>query len=172
LDKLGHQVIENEKTHIIEHFGSSILRVDGTVDRGLLGKQVFGNPNELAFLESIIHPAVQKMTLEWINDGSGKTKVINAALLHRSEVFGELELIIIVKAPWITRLLRAKKRDKLSFYQLIKRFKSQKKFNSQYLKANADIHIVDNRGYFKLCSQFYKRNLETQMDKILAGKGR
>ncbi len=172
LDTLGHQVIEIEKNRIVEHFGSSILREDNTIHRGLLGKLVFGKPDELAFLENIVHPAVQKMTLEWIHDGSGSTKVINAALLHRSTVFDELELIIIVNAPWITRLLRARKRDKLPFYQLIKRFKSQREFNSQYLKSNADIRIVDNRGYFKLCSQFYKRNLETRIDQILAGKGR
>jgi dephospho-CoA kinase len=172
LDKLGHQVIENEKHRIIEHFGISILRNDGTVDRGILGKLVFGNPEELAFLENIVHPAVQKWTFDWMYDESGNPKVINAALLHRSEAFEELELIIIVKAPWITRLFRAKKRDKLPFFQLIKRFKSQKEFNSQYFKSNADIRIVDNRGYFKICSQFYRQNLETQIDKILEGRGR
>jgi dephospho-CoA kinase len=172
LDKLGHQVIETEKSRIVEHFGSSILREDKTIDRTILGKLVFGNADELAFLESIVHPAVQKWTLDWINDNSGKSKVINAALLHRSEVFDKLELIIIVHAPWVTRILRAKKRDALPFHQLFKRFKSQKEFNSQYLKSNADIRNVSNRGYFKICSQFYKRILETKIDKILAGRGR
>ncbi len=172
LDKLGHQVIENEKNRIIEHFGTSILREDGTVNRGMLGKLVFGKPEELAFLENIVHPAVQVWTLDWIHDGSGKTKVVNAALLHRSEAFDEFQLIIIVNAPLITRLLRAKKRDKLSFKQLLSRFKSQKEFNSQYLKSNADIRIVNNRGYFNICSQLHRRNLETRIDTILAGKGR
>jgi dephospho-CoA kinase len=172
LDKLGHRVIESEKSRILEHFGSSILREDGSVNRGALGKLVFGKADELAFLESIVHPAVQKWTWDWIHDNSGRPKVINAALLHRSEVFNDLKLIIIVNAPWLTRLLRAKKRDKLSFHQLIKRFKSQKEFNSQYLKSNADIRIVDNRGYLKMCSQFYRQNLETQIDEILEGRGR
>jgi dephospho-CoA kinase len=172
LDKLGHQVIENEKSRIAAHFGTSILYEDGKVNRAALGKLVFGNPEELAFLENIVHPAVQKLTLEWIQNDSGKPKVINAALLHRSEVFNDLECIIIVNAPWITRLFRAKKRDKLPFQELIKRFKSQKEFTSQYLKSNADIRNVDNRGYFKICSQFYRRNLKTQIEEILAGKGR
>jgi dephospho-CoA kinase len=172
LDKLGHQVIETEKNRIAEHFDSSILKEDGTIDRAILGKLVFGNPRELAFLESIVHPAVQKWTLDWIHDESKKPKVINAALLHRSKAFEKLELIIIVNAPWIIRLLRAKKRDNLPFHQLIKRFKSQKEFNSQYLKSNADIRNVSNGGYFKICSRFYKRNLETRIDEILLGRGR
>jgi dephospho-CoA kinase len=172
LDKLGHQVIENEKNQITGHFGSSILNHDGTVNRAALGKLVFGKADELAFLESVVHPAVHKLTSDWMHDGSGKPKVINAALLHRSEAFHQLELIIIVNAPYLTRLLRAKKRDGLPFHQLIKRFKSQKKFKAQYLSSNADIRNVDNRGYFKLCFQIYRQNLETQIDKILAGEGR
>jgi dephospho-CoA kinase len=171
-DKLGHHVIENKKDCIVKHFGLSILEKDGKVNRTILGKLVFGKPDELAFLENIIHPEVQKLTFDWLHDESGKTKVINAALLHRSEVFEKLELIIIVNAPWLTRILRARKRDKLPFHQLIKRFKSQKKFNAQYLKSNADICIMNNRGYFNICSRFYRRNLEAQIDAILAGKGR
>ena len=172
LDKLGHQVIEYEKDRIIEHFGTSIVREDGTINRASLGKLVFGKPGELAYLENIVHPAVQKWTWKWIDDGSGKIKVVNAALLHRSEAFDRLELIIIVKAPLLTRILRAKKRDKLPLKQILKRIKSQREFNSQYLKSNADIRIVDNRGYFRICSQFHQRNLETRINKILSGRGR
>lgn len=172
LDILGHQVIENEKSRIIDHFGASILNEDGSVNRSALGSLVFGKRDELSFLESIVHPAVQKWTIDWIHDASEKPKVINAALLHRSEVFNQLELIIIVHAPWFTRLLRAKKRDKLPFSQLIKRFKSQKKFNAQYFTANADIRIVNNRGFLTVCSQFYRKSLESQIDKILLGRGR
>lgn len=170
LDKLGHHVIEDEKDRIAEHFGASVLKEDGTVDRAVLGRLVFGKKNELAFLESIVHPAVQKRTKEWAANESGKPKVINAALLHRSEIFNQLELIIIVKAPWITRLLRAKKRDHLPFHQLIKRFKTQKEFNSQYLQSNADIRSVDNKGHLKICLRVYRQNLESQIDTILLGR--
>ncbi|QQO09729.1 dephospho-CoA kinase [Breznakiella homolactica] len=171
VDKLGHAATELEKEPIVRHFGDTVLNSDGTVNRKTLGELVFGKPDELAFLEGIIHPAANRLTEEWIENGSGKIKVINAALLHRSTSFGRLDFIIIVRAPLITRFLRARKRDKLPFRQLIKRFKSQKEFISQYLSQNADIRIVDNKGYFGICSRLYRRRLENRIDEILAKAG-
>jgi dephospho-CoA kinase len=52
-----------------------------------------------------------------------------------------------VEAPFLTRLFRAKRRDKLPFRELFKRFASQKGFASQYYQKKADIFKVENRGY-------------------------
>jgi dephospho-CoA kinase len=168
VDKLGHKAIEAEKEAILARFGASILGADGEVDRRLLGALVFGKDKELAALEAIVHPAANRMTLDWIEAQGEKTCVINAALLHRSAVFPLLDIIIIVKAPVLTRLLRARKRDHLPWPALVKRFRSQKNFISQYfdktLNYNADIYIVENRGYSQ-------ERLEDRIDRILSGEG-
>ncbi|MDR1429967.1 MAG: dephospho-CoA kinase [Spirochaetaceae bacterium] len=167
VDKLGHRVIELEKESITARFGSDILSAGGTVDRQLLGRKVFGRPGELAALEGIVHPVVQKMTGEWIDRGTGKALVINAALLHRSMAFAKLDGIILVKAPFLVRLLRARKRDRLSLKELLTRFKSQKNFISQYLSRKSDIHIVENRGYCTFFSRFNQKQLERRIDRLL-----
>ena len=146
IDKLGHTAIETEKERIVARFGGDILGRDGAIDRKLLGARVFGRPPELAALEDIIHPKVNQETLAWINARKEKACVINAALLHRSVVFEELDAIIIVEAPFFTRLLRARKRDRLPWGILIKRFLAQVKFNSQYFKGKTDIYRVENTG--------------------------
>jgi dephospho-CoA kinase len=171
VDKLGHQVIEMEKTAIIEQFGTSIVSSDGTIDRKLLGAKVFGKPEALAALETIVHPGVNQLTDGWIDKQGENPCVINAALLHRSSAFNRLDCIILVKAPTLTRLLRARKRDNLSWGQLIKRFSSQKEFATQYLRKNADIYIVHNRGYLSFCSQYFRGSLEQQIDTIISLKG-
>jgi dephospho-CoA kinase len=107
------------------------------------------------------------MTGAWINERAGKPRVINAALLHRSMAFAELGHIILVKAPLLTRLFRARKRDGLSFKELFKRFKSQGDFTSQYLSRKSDIHIVENRGFCTFFSRFNQKRLERRIDRLL-----
>ena len=148
VDKLGHKVIETEKERILACFGRDILAPEGFIDRKLLGEKVFGSPEKLSALENIIHPAVNRETLSWINSRNEKACVINAALLHRSSAFEILDLIIIVEAPFIVRLLRARKRDRLPWTALIKRLGSQSDFHTQYFKGKTDIYRVENSGFF------------------------
>jgi dephospho-CoA kinase len=164
VDKLGHIAIENKKEAIISRFGKDIQTAEGTVNRRLLGAKVFGREDEMAALQDIVHPEANRLTLEWIAAQNGKPCVINAAVLHKSVVFEQLECIILVQAPYLVRLLRAKRRDKLSLADIVKRFSTQRKFFAQYFAGNADIYKVKN-------SRFSRRKLECQIDEILSRLG-
>jgi dephospho-CoA kinase len=170
VDKLGHQALDAAKDAVIARFGPEVIGKDGTVDRRALGEKVFGSPEELAALEGIVHPAANRLTDEWIARQRGPC-VINAALLHRSSSFGRLDFIILVEAPWTARILRARRRDRLPFPEILKRFRSQRHFISQYLSRNADIYRVYNRGSSGFFSRFYRRGLEGRIDAILSREG-
>lgn len=43
---------------IVERFGDGVVRDDGRLDRGALATIVFADPDELAALNAIVHPAV------------------------------------------------------------------------------------------------------------------
>ena len=180
VDKLGHKVLEAEKQTIFAQFGADLQKDDGTLDRRLLGTKVHGKPEELAKLEAIVHPGVNRLTDEWIAEKTKegcKACVINAALIHKSSAFDKLDFIIIVTAPYLTRLIRAKRRDRLLWKELIKRFASQKDFNSQYLSKKAEIYKVENCGLeIRHGSQIrassnggQHQKLERRIDKILEG---
>jgi len=170
-DKLGYKVIEMEKENLLARFGTDILGEEGLIDRKRLGAKVFGKPGELAALEDIIHPRVNRETLDWLNTREEKACVINAALLHRSAVFEVLDAIIIVEAPLHVRLLRARKRDHLPWTALIKRFQSQSKFTSQYSRGKTDIYRVENSGYSSLRTSLLRKKLENRIDEILSLRG-
>jgi len=177
VDKLGYKALEIEKEAIYVKFAqdfnnthsanistgsvSASYTTDTPLDRKLLGQIVFGNPEKLAALEAIIHPVANRLTDEWIAEQNGHC-VINAALLHRSSIFKQLDRIILVKAPFFTRLLRARRRDKLPWRDLLKRFKSQKDFNTQYLSKNAEIYRIGNPSLFS-------GTLESQIEMFLKG---
>jgi dephospho-CoA kinase len=164
VDKLGYIAIENKKAAIFARFGDDLRNQDGSVNRRLLGERVFGSEGELAALEAIVHPEANRLSLEWIAAQNGKPCVINAALLHKSALFHRLDGIILVSAPWLVRLIRAKQRDKLPWAALLKRFASQKQFAAQYLAGNADIYKVENPGT-------NRAKLECRLDAILSGIG-
>src|SRR5690348_16912162 len=44
---------------IREEFGDGMLLEDGSLDRGALGGRVFGDPDAVARLNAIVHPAVR-----------------------------------------------------------------------------------------------------------------
>jgi dephospho-CoA kinase len=175
VDTLGHQAIAGEKEAIVSRFGGDILGPDGKVDRRRLGARVFGKAEELAALEAIVHPAANRLTLRWLEAQGDRPCVVNAALLHRSSVFGLLDAVILVKAPLLIRLLRAKQRDKLPWSAILRRFRSQRGFFSRYRDKSsggiADIHVIDNWGYPVLASRSVTNALERRIDEILAKEG-
>jgi dephospho-CoA kinase len=170
VDKLGHEALEGEKAAVEARFGPGLIGEDGRVDRRALGAKVFGKAAELAALEAIVHPAANRLTDQWIARREGPC-VINAALLHRSSSFSKLDFIILVEAPWITRLLRALRRDRLPLREILKRFRSQRHFTAQYFSKDADIYRVHNRGFFGFLSRLYRGALECRIDAILSREG-
>ena len=170
VDKLGHAALENKKDEVFSRFGNEVRNPDGSVNRRLLGEKVFGRKTEIAALEAIVHPQTDRMILEWISSQNGKTCVINAALLHRSAVFGQLDRVLLVAAPFLVRLLRAKRRDRLSWASIFRRLMSQKRFTLQYSAGNADIYIVENpwTGGVLSGSAGKETKLERQISGILS----
>ena len=67
---------------------------------------------------------------------------------NKCDCFKRLDAVIVIRAPLLVRLWRAKKRDHLSLAQLLRRFAAQKSSFSQYFRKNADIRVIvlDNFG--------------------------
>jgi len=171
VDKLGHAAINTEKERLLSHFGDDILGQGGKIDRRRLGARVFGKNEELAALENIIHPEMDREILAWIDARAGKACVINAALLHRFSVFKAVDAVIIVQANFFVRLLRAKKRDRLPWTVLLERFRSQKKFSSQYSLGKADTYRVENSGFSGFAGYSFSGRLEKRINEILSQMG-
>jgi dephospho-CoA kinase len=166
VDRLGHAALENQKEAVAARFGSGVLDADGRVDRQTLGEYVFGRPGELAALEGIVHPEVNRLTLEWLASRQDRDCVINAALLHKSSAFTMLDAIIFIKAPYIARMFRARKRDGLPFKEIRRRFNSQR-FDVYNSGKKTDIYYINNCG-FAFYSRLNRLRFEKRLDEILS----
>ncbi|MGB3932470.1 MAG: dephospho-CoA kinase, partial [bacterium] len=62
-DLIAREVVEPGKPayrEIVQTFGGEILQADGTLNRKLLGKLVFGDPARLQTLNQITHPRIRE----------------------------------------------------------------------------------------------------------------
>ena len=151
-DKDVHQAIELAKNDILAAFGTKakemnlkIQNNDGTLNRKELGKLLFTSPELLKKQEQIVYPYVISITKDFIAANKDKNIILNATLLYKTpELLSLCDSIVYVKANLIKRIIRARKRDKLPFLQIFKRFYSQRNLYKEYKKTGIQIKTVKN----------------------------
>ena len=75
---------------------------DGAVDRAALSKAVLDQPDEFKKLESIIHPLVAKVQLEWLaarRDEGAEIVVLDIPLLFETGGETRVDKVVVVSAP-------------------------------------------------------------------------
>jgi dephospho-CoA kinase len=95
---------------IVERFGPGVVGPDGELDRPALAAVVFGDPEALAELNALVHPAVGAEILRRVaeHQGSDRVVVLDVPLLVESGRY-QAAGVIVVDAPVevaIERLVR------------------------------------------------------------------
>lgn len=164
VDHAGHEALHTEHDAVCAAFGVEILTdpedSSSPIDRGKLGARVFRDPRERARLEAIIHPPMVAAVRERVATARTTAPVvINAALLIHMNLHVLCDTVILVQAPLLRRLQRARERDRhrLSTLRMIRRVWAQRGLHTQAITGSADIITVENGGTL---AQLYGR-LET-----------
>lgn len=111
-DVLARRVVERGTTAfdaIVRRWGTSVLAPDGHLDRAALRRAVFGNPKELEALNDIVHPEVERLREQRIQDARTRGDRIVACdipLLFEKKMVDRFDRIILVDAPRPLRLER------------------------------------------------------------------
>jgi dephospho-CoA kinase len=98
-DKLTHKAMAPDGPAypaIVATFGPQIVREDRTIDRGALGRIVFGDQGELRKLEAIVHPAVFALAKEELAQTDALLVVVEAIKLLESQ-----RLLTLCKEIWV-----------------------------------------------------------------------
>lgn len=149
-DILVHKAIENSSAQIIETFtpfakqeNINLLNSDGTIARRELGKLLFKFPNLMEKQEQIVYPIVKNMMKEFIS--SNEKSIINATVLYKiPEFISECDVVFYIKASFLKRFIRAKKRDNLSCKQILRRFYTQRNLFKKYKQICKNLVIIKN----------------------------
>ena len=109
---------------------------------------VFSDEELLKKHEAFILPIIEEKIWEEIKraftEKPERPILLNAPTLHKTSLIKKCLFILYIDAPFILRLIRAKKRDRLPLKNIWLRFSKQKKFFSQYFFLNADTIVVKN----------------------------
>lgn len=95
---------------IVDRFGSEVLTGEGSLDRPALGRIVFGDPEALAALNAIVHPAVRRLTAQRIAAAEAASPdavvVYDVPLLAEGGGAQAYDLVVVAEAHPEVRLHR------------------------------------------------------------------
>ena len=131
---------EELRKALVAEFGEECY-ADGVLNRSYLASRVFGSEEQLAKLNSIVHPAVKADFLRWAEEQEGDFCILESAILFESGFDKVVDKTVAVLAPLPLRIERAMARDGASREQIEARVKAQ--MSDDELVARADFAIVN-----------------------------
>ena len=169
-DVLGHRAYEPHTQafrEVVETFDDEVVGADGTIDRKVLGGKVFGNPEALNQLTSILWPEIRRMAEAEIvllrNTNPDTHVVLEAAVLFEAGWEDAVDEIWVAVVDVETAVSRAMERDGADEAAIRKRIDSQ--LSNDERRRHADIVIDNNRDEAAL-----RIRLEAEWHRVITNK--
>jgi dephospho-CoA kinase len=131
-DDMGHCVLDRDGEAyqcVIDEFGRDILGADLQIDRRLLGDLVFGKPERLKKLNSLVHPPVRARIKALIDAFEQREPngiaVTEAAILIETGSYRSYDHLIVAVCGEEQQIERAIERDHLTREQVLDRLRRQ-----------------------------------------------
>lgn len=136
---------KNIKSSLQEKFGSKIYLSDGQLNKTLLSKYLFTDPEIRNYVNSIVHSAVRKDIKEKREKNEG-IFFIESAILISGGISNICNEVWIVEAPMESKIRRIANRDNISYEEILQRIKSQEE--ELELTKNTDfIRIINDNKH-------------------------
>ncbi len=149
---------------MIERFGPDIFIDKGMIDRKKLAGMLFGDAEAVAFVNSLVHPAVRNKFDKWAAGNPAADYLIyEAAILFETGYYKQLDATILVVAPEELRLKRVISRDNVDEESLRKRMGHQWPDEKKIPLAD---YLINNDEKQSLITQVVEVH-----DKIMASPG-
>ena len=128
---------------LIDEFGSAILDPHGELDRPAMRQRVFADPDSLARLEALLHPAIRADVMAQLEQLHADYVIIAIPLLLEKGWHAMVDRILVVDCDEQQQLSRASRRDH-SNPAAIQQLMTQQASRQQRLAAAHD--ILHNEG--------------------------
>lgn len=122
-------------------FGSEVYD-EGVLQNQILAAKVFSDPNNIAKLNAIVHPAVAQDFQAWlVRHQEYKLVVKEVAILFETGGDKKCDYVLLVTAPLETRIQRVMQRDGLTRKQVLDRINHQW---SDEIKRKLSDFVIEN----------------------------
>ena len=112
------------KNAITELLGEEAYDNQG-LNRPYIADKVFKDPELLEKLNAIVHPAVRKHFLDWVERQESPYVIQETALIFENDAQDKYDYTILVTAPVETRIQRVIDRDNVEGQAVVDRMKNQ-----------------------------------------------
>lgn len=148
-DQIAHHIYDPGKIawkEIKDEFGEQVVNFDQTINRQVLGKIVFSDPDKMQKLNHITHPQVLievKNKITEFEKVDTPIVVLDVPLLYESGYENLCDQVIVITLPEKLQIKRLIKRNNLNYEDALKRINSQMPLAQ---KAKLADYVVDNSG--------------------------
>ncbi len=146
-DIVARKVFSVDETLIgnLENAFGNVLNDDKTLNRSELAKKAFSSPENTELLNSIMHPAINKLIEKEAEKAfeTHKVVIVDAAAIIESGFADKCNLLVVVTAPVEIRKNRIMARDSITEENALIRINGQK--DDVFYLSKADF-IIDNNG--------------------------
>ena len=105
-DEIVHELLRRDDVRevVVKQFGNGVIGPDGTLDRGAIGTVVFNEPDQLVWLEQLLHPLVAAEYLGW-REQLGRLAVppevcvTEVPLLYETGAEDRFDRVVVITAP-------------------------------------------------------------------------
>ena len=103
-DEIVHRLYADPEVQqsLVERWGDDVLS-GGQVDRKRIGELVFADRDELAWLESLLHPRVVAEQARWRSEQTAPLVVVEIPLLYETGGEERFDAVVVITAPEDTR---------------------------------------------------------------------
>ena len=152
---------------LMDMFGKDIYTEQG-LNRSALGKIVFGKPELLEKLNTIVHPLVMDDFNSWVSNRYPKKMLfVESAILYESGFNKLVDKVILITADEAIRIERVIKRDGVTSEHVRARMAYQLSDNEKIERADFVIHSDDNKPLDEKMRKIIVDLLEIRNQKII-----
>ena len=129
---------------VVARFGNSVLAADGSLDRSVLARVIFADPQARADLNAIIHPLVRDRAAELEAAAPVGAVVVHVIpLLVETGQQDRFDAVVVVDTTVEEQLRRLTRRDGLTQTEAEQRVAAQA---SREERLGAATHVIDSSG--------------------------
>lgn len=129
-------------TQIAEHFGPSVIKADGTLDRAELRQLIFADNAERRWLEALLHPLINQEISQYLARAQSPYAILVSPLLIESGQYQLTQRVLVVDTPEALQIERTLQRDNTSLAQVQAILKAQAS-REQRLQHADDVLLND-----------------------------
>lgn len=156
---------------VVEAFGNTVLRPDGSLDRTALGKRVFADKAARKVLEEITHPRIAERAARRIEEERLRgTKVLFyvVPLLFEAGLVSTVDEIWLVSVGEEAQINRLMKRDAIPREEALRKISAQMPLQEK--AAYADV-IIDNNGHPDETANCTRKEWQRLLARVSASAG-